>query len=94
MCVGFVLLANCATLNIFLHKGCKTRPPEFRGNQLTGFQVAWMTSCFMVMATGEDGLSEGGVGGDINMALVGEDPFGILPVRQTSVEGKGNGSIH
>ena len=94
MYVGFVLLANCANLNIFPHKGCKTRLPEFRGNQLTGFGVAWVTGCFMIMAMGEDGLSEGGIEGDIDMALVGEDIFSILPVRQTRVEGRGNESIH
>ena len=32
VCVGFVLLANCATLDIFPHKGCKARPPKFGGN--------------------------------------------------------------
>ena len=92
--VGFVLLANHATFDIFLHKGCKTRPPEFGGNQLTGFQVAWVTWCFMVVAMSENGLSKGGVGGDVDTAFVYEDPFGILPVRQTRTEGGGDGSIH
>ena len=46
-----------------------------------GFQVAKVTSHFMVVAMGEDGLPKGGIGGDIDMAFIGEDPFGILPVR-------------
>ena len=37
MHVGFVLLANHAPFNIFAYKGCKTRPPELGGNQLTDF---------------------------------------------------------
>ena len=81
VCVGLVLLANDTTLNIFLHKGCKTGPPELGGNQLTGFQVARVTGCFMVVATGENGLPKGGIRGNVDMAFVGEDPFSILPVR-------------
>ena len=69
MCVGLVLLANCAFFDIFPHKGCKTRPPEFRGNQLMGFQVAWVTCCFMVVATSENGLLERGVGGDMKQPI-------------------------
>ena len=53
-----------------------------------------MTGWIMVVTTGKDSLSEGGVGGDIDTAFVGEDPFGILPVRQTRAKGGGNGSIH
>ena len=94
VCIGFVLLANCTSLDIFPHKGCKTRPLEFRGNQLAGFQVAWVTCCFMVVATSENGLSEIGVEGDIDMTFVYEDPFSIMPVRQMGVEGWGNGSLH
>ena len=58
------------------------------------FQVAQVTGCLMVMATGKDGLLEGGIGGDVDMAFVGEDPFSILPVRQTRVEGRGNEFVH
>ena len=53
-----------------------------------------MTSRFMVVALGEDGLSKGGVREYIDTALVGEDPLGILPVRETRAEGGGNRSIH
>ena len=94
VCIEFVLLANRASFDIFPHKGCKARPPEFEGNQLTGFQVAWVTCCFMVMATSENGLLERGVGGDVDMTFVCEDPFSIQPVRQTRVEGRRNGSVH
>ena len=48
----------------------------------------------MVMATGKDGLSEGGVRGNVDTAFVGEDPFSILPIRQMRVKGGGNGFIH
>ena len=40
-----------------------------------------MTSHFMVVATGKDGLLKRGVGGDVDVAFVGEDPLGKLPVR-------------
>ena len=81
VCVGFVLLANGTTFDVFMHEGCKARPPELGGNQLMGFQVARVTGHFMVMAIGEDGLLKGGVRGNVETALVGEDLFGILPVR-------------
>ena len=32
MCIGFVLLANSTTVNIFMNKGGKAGPPEFGGN--------------------------------------------------------------
>ena len=48
----------------------------------------------MVMASGKDGLLKRGVRGYIDMALVSEDLLSILPVGQTRVEGRGNGSIY
>ena len=48
----------------------------------------------MVMATSEDGSSERGVRGDVNMPFVCEDPFSILPIKQMRMEGWGNRSIH
>ena len=35
----------------------------------------------MVIALGQDGPLKGGVGGHVDTTRVGEDPFGILPVR-------------
>ena len=37
MSIGFVLLANCTSLDIFAYERCQTRPLEFGGNQLMGF---------------------------------------------------------
>ena len=48
----------------------------------------------MVMAMSENGSSERGVGGDINMTFVCKDPLGILPVRQARTEGGGDRSVH
>ena len=48
----------------------------------------------MVMALGKDGLLKREVGGHVDTTLVGEDPFGILPVGQMRAEGRGNRSIH
>ena len=46
-----------------------------------GFQVAWVTRCFVVVATSKNGLPERGVGGDVDTTFVCEDSLGILPVR-------------
>ena len=94
MCVGFVLLANCTSLNVFAYERCQARPPEFRGNELVGFQVIWMASSLMIVATNKDGSSKRGVGGNVNMSFVGEDTFSILPIRQTGAEGRENRAIH
>ena len=48
----------------------------------------------MVMATSKDGPAERGVGGNVNMSLVCEDSFSILPISQTRTEGWGNQSVH
>ena len=48
----------------------------------------------MVMAMSKDGLAERGVRGNVNMSLVCEDSFSILPIRQMKVEGWGNQSVH
>ena len=94
MHVGLVLLANCTPFDVFAHERCQTRPPEFGGDQLTGFQLAQVACSFMVMAMNEDGLLERGVRGDVNMTFVSKNPLGVLPVRQIGMEGWGNRSIH
>ena len=47
-----------------------------------------------VMALDEDGLSEGWVRGHIDMALVGEDPLGILPIKWMRAKGGRNEAIY
>ena len=59
-----------------------------------GFQIARMTGSLVVMATDEDGLSRGGIGGYIDTVFVGEDSFSMLLFSETGVEGGRNGSIH
>ena len=81
MCVGFVLLANCTSLDIFAYKRCKARPPELRGDKLAGFKVTWVASSLMIVAMNKDGPLKRGVGGNVNMSFVGEDALSILPVR-------------
>ena len=87
MCIRFALLANCISLNIFVHERCEARPPEFKGDKLAGFQISRVAHSLMVMATSKDGPVERGVGGNVNTSLVGEDTLGILPIRQTRTEG-------
>ena len=81
MCVGLVLLASRASLNVFVHERCEAGPPKFRGDKLVGFKVTWVASSFMIMAANKDGLSKRGIGGNVNASFVGENALGILPVR-------------
>ena len=81
MCVGFVLLANCTSLNILAYERCKARPPELGGDKLAGFKVTWVASSLMIVATNKDGLLKGRVRGNVNPSFVGEDALSILPVR-------------
>ena len=94
MRVGLVLLASHASLYIFVYERCEARPSKFRGNKLAGFKVTWVASSFMIVAASKDGMSERGIGGNINMSLVGENAFGILPVRETRAECWRDPSIH
>ena len=48
----------------------------------------------MIVAMSKDGSSKRGVGGNVNTSFVGEDTFGILPIRQTRMEGWENQAIH
>ena len=94
MCVEFVLLTSGATLYVFADEGSQTRPPEFRGNQLTSLQIARVTGHLMVVAMGKDGFPKREVEGDVDATFVSKDPLGILLVRQTRVKGRGNGAVH
>ena len=44
VCISFVLLAGCTTLDVFGDIGGQTGPPEFSCNELTGLQVTWVAS--------------------------------------------------
>ena len=80
MSVGLVLLAYDAAFNIFAHKLCKTRPPEFRGDKLAGLEITRMSGSVMVMAVGKDRALEGIFWGNIDMTFVGQDMIVKLPV--------------
>ena len=54
--IGLVLLAGCATFNVFVDVRGKAGPPELGRNKLASFQVPGVTSSFMVMAALEDGV--------------------------------------
>ena len=69
--VGFILLANGILVNILTDKSCKTRPPEFGGNQLASLQIARMAGGLMVMAVDKNGFVEGKIGGNVDTAFVG-----------------------
>ena len=73
MCVRLVLLACGTAFDIFSHELHKTWPSEFSSNKLVGFEITQVTSSLMVVATGEDGVAEGIVWGDIDMTFVCQD---------------------
>ena len=90
----FVLLANSTTIDIFTNKESEARPPEFGGNQLTDFEIARMASSLVVMTSDKNSFPKGEVGGHIDIALVGKDSLGMLPVREMGVEGRRNRPFH
>ena len=49
MCVSFVLLAGCTSVNIFFDKLCHSRPPVSCGDKLFGFKVARVSCGLVVM---------------------------------------------
>ena len=94
MGVGLILLAGCATFDVFMDIGGKTGPPEFGCNELLGFQIAGVTGTFMVMAMLENSMPEGIVIGDVDATLVGQDACFNLPVREAGAKRKGNIFVH
>ena len=94
MCVNLVLLAKGTALDVAVDEGSKAGPPEFGGNQLSGFQEAGVSGGFMIMASRKDGTVEGVVSGDIDTAFVGEDAGFNLPVGQPGMEGERNVLMH
>ena len=86
VCVCLVLLASCAARNILADKGGKTRPPEFRCDELAGLENTRVTCCRMVMVSSNDRAAEGGVSGNIDMILKGQDSGVVFPVGETRAE--------
>ena len=90
MSVQFALLACGAALHILAWKLCKIRPPELGGNELVSFEITGMTSSLVVMTVGEDGVTEGTLWGNVDMAFISEDMIIELPVRKAGLEGSGD----
>ena len=78
--VGFVLLAYGAALDVLLHELCKIQSPELSSYELTCFEITGMSGSLMIMAVGEDGMTEGVLQGNINMILVDQDVVIELPI--------------
>ena len=87
MCVGFVLLACSAVLDITADKRSKAWPPELSGDQLAGFKETRVSGGFVIMAVFQDGTAKSVIGGDVNMAFVGENSGFNLPVSEPRAEG-------
>ena len=88
--VQLVLLAHDIALNVFVHKLCKTGPPEFRGNKLASFQIARVLSGLMIVATGKDRVAEGVPRRNLYVALVSQDVVIVFPVREARLESSRN----
>jgi len=94
MCVRFVLLASGTAFDVFVDIGSETRPPKLGSNWLMGFEVSGVSGSFMVVALCKDGMVDGVIIRDVDLALVGKDSSFMLPVGEAGVEGKGDGTIH
>ena len=71
MRIRLVLLAGRAAFNVFADIGGEAGPPEFRCDELSSFEVAGVTGTFVVVASLDNGVAEGIVVGDIDVALIG-----------------------
>ena len=87
MCICFILLADGTAFNISADEGGESRPPELSSNKLTCFKETGMAGRLMVMASFEDGMAEGIISGDVDVAFIGEDTGLNLPVSKAGAEG-------
>jgi hypothetical protein len=86
MSVGFVLLTRGTSFDVLAYIGGKAGPPEFGSDKLASFEVARVTSGFVVVAALEDSATEGIISWNIDSALVSEDTGVDLPVREAGAE--------
>ena len=65
MGIGFRLLAHATTLDVFVYKLRKTRPPIVGSHELAGFQESRMSHSGVIMVLCDNGASEIVGGGNI-----------------------------
>ena len=94
MHINLVLLAEGTAFDVVADEGGESGPPEFGGDQLSGFQETGMSGRLMIMAPLKDGAAKGIVRGNIDMAFIGEDAGFDLPVGQPGTEGERNVLVH
>ena len=76
-------MLTCGTaIDIFAHKLCEARSPEFSSDKLVGLGITGVTGSLMVMATDKDRAVEGGIWGDTDAILVCQNSVDKLPVRK------------
>ena len=80
VCVCLVWLTYGIAFDILTHKLCETRPPKLSGDKLASLEIARVTSGLVVMAAGEDGMAEGVLRRDIDMAFVSQDVVIKFPI--------------
>ena len=86
MGIGFRLLARAATLDVFVYKLCKTRPPIVGGHKLAGFQESRMSRGGVIVVLCDNGASEIVGGGNIHVTLVSEEIVVHLKVGEVGSE--------
>ena len=94
MSIGFVLLASSTALDISADKGGEAGPPELGSNKLAGFEEARVAGGCMIMAPFKDGMAKGVIGGDVNMALVGQNASFHLPVGEARAKRERDVRMH
>jgi len=94
MCVGFALLTNSTSFDVFSDIGCQAGPPVVCSDQLASLKISRVACGFVVMTALKDRVTERIVIRDIYMSFVGEDTGFMLPVGEARAEGGRDRSIH
>ena len=92
MGVHLVLLARGTAADITANVRGKARPPKLRSNKLASFEDTGVARSGMVMVTGYDRVAESSIRGDVDAALISQDPCIIMPIGEVRVEGSGGGT--
>ena len=84
------MLAYGTAFNVFPHELYETWPLEFGCDKLASLKTPRVAGSLIIVATSEDGIVVGVLGGNINMSFVCENVVIILPVQKVRLEGGGD----
>jgi hypothetical protein len=86
VCIGFHLLAQGATVNIFTDIGAKTGPPIIPFDKFLHLEMVGMTRCGMIMKLAEEVVTSDGR--NISTVFVIQNGIHNFPVRQCRLHGR------